>query len=378
VDAALAAVVMIAGLLGLALHLYTEPADGVDGLAYLLALLAGVPYLVLHRAPLPVMVAAATVLILQQWRGYSSGLTGLALFVAAFGVAAWRGRRQVVLASLVAVAVLAAISWLSPQFLAPGEIWVNAVMFATALAVGAWARSHRLHAESLAERAELAVRERDQAARRAVAEERVRIAEELHDVVAHSMGVIALQAGVGAHVIDTQPHEAKQALVEISRASRETLGEIRRVLGVLRGPAGTSSHHPAPGLRDVEALAAQLSANGLTVRVQRSGPDLALPAGLDLTAYRIVQEGLTNVLKHARTASADVVIRRCPDRLELEILDDGPATAAAAATPTAGHGLLGMRERVALWGGTLEAGRRPTGGFAVRARLPLGSPGIAS
>jgi len=205
IDVTLSAAVALTGVAGLALHLYTEPADDADGLAYLLAILAALPYLALHRAPLGVLVTAATVLVVQQSRGYSSGLTGLALFAAAFGVAAWRDRRQVVLAAAAAAAVLAAISHLSPAFLAPGEVWVNAVLFGTALTMGAWARSRRLHADALAERASLAVRERDQAARRAVAEERVRIAEELHDIVAHSMGMIALQAGVGAHVIDSQP-----------------------------------------------------------------------------------------------------------------------------------------------------------------------------
>ena len=190
-----------------------------------------------------------------------------------------------------------------------------------------------------------------------MAEERVRIAEELHDIVAHSMGVIALQAGVGAHVIDSQPGEAKQALLEISKASRETLGEIRRILGVLRGPDGTSSYRPAPGLADLDALADQVRAGGPEVVVRRTGPDLPLPTGLDLTAYRIVQEGLMNVTKHAAADHCTIRLA-ADDALTIDITDDGRGLPEAYAP---GVGLRSMRERAAELGGACTIESNGTG-----------------
>jgi signal transduction histidine kinase len=221
--------------------------------------------------------------------------------------------------------------------------------------------------QQLEQRAEALEHEHDAQAKQAVADERLRIAQELHDVVAHSMGVIAVQAGVGAHVIDKDPAEAKKSLEAISTTSRSTLTEMRRLLGVLRADEH-GAYQPAPGLADIDRLVADIDAAGIPVTLTIDGTRDDVPPGVDLTAYRIVQEALTNVLKHAGTARAAVVIGYQPGALRLEIADDGRGVNGRATD--GGHGLLGMRERVGVYGGSLVAGPAPGGGFRVVAELP--------
>ncbi|MFD8210894.1 sensor histidine kinase [Streptomyces sp. NPDC059695] len=207
----------------------------------------------------------------------------------------------------------------------------------------------------------------------AVAAERLRIARELHDVVAHSIGVIAIQAGVGRRVIETQPAEARNALATIETTSRETLAGLRRTLGALRGAADDgrpAPRDPAPGLADLERLAASTADAGVRVELRHLGNrDGALPPEIDLAAYRIVQESLTNVVRHAATPTCRVTVERRTDTLLVEIADDGRGTPGAESG--GGYGLVGMRERAALLGGSLTAGPRPGGGFHVTALLPL-------
>jgi signal transduction histidine kinase len=209
---------------------------------------------------------------------------------------------------------------------------------------------------------------------RAVAEERLRIARELHDVVAHSISVIAVQSGVGVHVADGQPAEARKALAAIQATSRTALDELRRLLGVLRQddePRGGLA--PTPGLADLDALLGQVVGAGLAVRLRVEGTRPAVPGGVDLCAYRIIQEALTNVVKHAGPAQAQVRVCYGDREVSVEVTDDGRGVAAPAGTGRAGagHGLVGMRERVALFGGDLKVGPRPGGGFRVAARLPF-------
>jgi signal transduction histidine kinase len=217
-------------------------------------------------------------------------------------------------------------------------------------------------------RAQMAERERDLAAREAVVEERARIARELHDVIAHHVSMIVLQAGAERRVLDGAHSSTRDVLETVERTGRSALTEMRRLLGMLRADAHEPLT-PQPGLTDVPALVTQLRDAGLPVELHIEGEPLELPVGIDLSAYRIVQEALTNALKHAGEATATVAIRYDKCSLELEIVDDGAGTPSAVGS--GGHGLVGMRERVALYGGRLDAGRRPGGGFAVRVLLPI-------
>ena len=216
--------------------------------------------------------------------------------------------------------------------------------------------------------------EREDRALRAVTEERLRIARELHDVVAHSMSVIAVQSGVGHHVLDTQPEDARRALAAIETTSRAALTEMRRLLGVLRQEGEAhAALAPAPGLADLPFLLDQFRETGLDVSLTMLGEVPETSAPIDLTTYRIVQEALTNILKHGGPA-ARVLINHTCDEVYVEVLDDGRPRSprrSAATTSVVGHGLIGMRERVAVFGGRLTAEPRPGGGYRVAVHLPL-------
>lgn len=217
---------------------------------------------------------------------------------------------------------------------------------------------------------------RTRAAAEAVTVERLRISRELHDMVAHSMGIIALQAGAAGRVIDTQPERAREALREVENASRETLAGLRRMLAAVRpdgpGQEPGPSRQPAPGLADVERLAASATAAGVHVEVERRGERGPLPPDIELAAYRVIQESLTNVIRHAGTSSCEVLIEQHAEHLCIEVADPGHGRGTASNTASgAGRGLAGMRERVALLRGDFTAGPRPEGGFRVTARLPV-------
>jgi signal transduction histidine kinase len=250
----------------------------------------------------------------------------------------------------------------------------NLGVLAAAWVLGRFAHNYRAYAARLEERTAELEQAREELARRAVADERLRLARELHDVVAHAMSVIAVQSGVGAHIATTQPNEARRSLAAIEATSRAALTELRRLLGVLRQegePEGDLA--PVPGLADLDGLLAELGKAGLAVRLQVEGKPAPLPAGVDLSAYRIVQEALTNVVKHAGPARARVVVGYRDQDVTVEVTDDGRGTVTSGSDGRAGtgHGLIGMRERVAAFGGDLEVGPRPAGGFRVAARLPL-------
>ncbi len=349
-----------------------------DGTFFLLLAVGSLPYAMRRRAPLTVLVVASLPVLALIGLGYTSAVVGSGLFLAAYTVAAWRTPRCLAAAVGWVTVMLASVAVARPSALPPGELLTNAALFVGAFGLGRSTRVRHANSALLKERAELAERARSEAARLAVSEERLRIAQELHDVIGHSLGVIALQAQVGAHVIDADPAEAKAALVAVSSTSRTALTEIRRILGAMHD-AAAESYHPAPGLASVRDLAAELTGAGLPVEVRTVGTPEPVPTALDVTAYRLVQEALTNVAKHAGRTQATVTVRYEPGALGLEILDDGPTDRSPtrhAASPSAnaspGHGQLGMRERVAVWGGSLETGPRPEGGYAVRATLPFG------
>lgn len=239
---------------------------------------------------------------------------------------------------------------------------VEDTVFTMAVAVGAWA---------LGEAARNRRTAIDEEARRAVSDERAHIARELHDVIAHSVSVIVVQAAAADDVFDERPDQARAALRSIERSGREAMTELRRLLGAVRPEVEAHPTGPQPGLDRVEELAEPLRAGGLAVSVTREGEAAGLPAGVDLSAYRIVQEALTNTLRHARATQAEVTLRYGADAVELEVLDDGDGISAGEAG-SSGQGLVGMRERATLLGGTLEAGPLAQGGYRVRAHLPLG------
>ncbi len=299
--------------------------------------------------------------------GYAAGAI-VALHYVAVG---HRRRTSLAVVGLVAVA-MAYYNLSTTPVLFPGpglhvdntRVWVLVLLFLVAWLSGNSVRQGRAHAEAL----------RSQATAQAVTAERLRIARELHDMVAHSIGIIAIQAGMGSRVIETQPQEARKALSAIEATSRETLSGLRRMLGALRQaepgrPQQAAPLDPAPGLADLEELAARTTAAGVRVEVRRRGELGPLPAEIDLSAYRIVQEAITNVVRHAGTTFCWVEVDQREEELAVEITDDGRGAEPGARG--GGYGLVGMRERVALLHGSLQAGPRPEGGFRVAARLPL-------
>jgi signal transduction histidine kinase len=212
---------------------------------------------------------------------------------------------------------------------------------------------------------------REDEERRIVTQERTRIARELHDVLAHTVSVIVVQAAAADDVFDTRPELARRALGSINSAARATLAELRVLLQTMSAEGDPEPGAPQPGLGQLDALASSLQATGLRVVLDRDGAPAALPAAVDLSAYRIVQESLTNTLRHSQATRAHVTVRCAPDSVRLEIRDDGPARAAGRVDGSGRRGIVGMRERARLLGGTLDAGPLPDGGFRVRADLPL-------
>ena len=240
--------------------------------------------------------------------------------------------------------------------------------FAISWLAGFAVRERAVKAEAAAVRATQAERERDAAARIAVAEERARIARELHDVVAHAVSVMVLQVGAVRHKLPGELDEDREALTGVEHAGRTALTQMRRLLAAMRDDGEEAELAPQPGLDGLESLADEVGRAGLPVRLHVEGERLPLPRGVDLSAYRIVQEGLTNALKHARASAADVTISYRPDELQLEVRDDGIG---AATSDGLGHGLVGIRERVKIYGGEMTAGTENGGGFVLRTRLPV-------
>jgi len=275
-------------------------------------------------------------------------------------VSARNPRRVSVPAAGTVLVVQVAASFVNPATDPVDRATVSVLAVVVAWMVGNSVRARRRHAEEL----------RTRAAAEAITAERLRIARELHDLVAHSIGVIAIQAGVGARVIDTQPGEARAALATIERTSRETLAGLRRTLGALRRPEGAAaSLDPMPGLADLDRLVAAAADAGVRVAVRRDGVPRPLPAEIDLAAYRIVQETLTNVVRHAGVDRCRVTVDHRPGGVRVETVDDGRGGPIGGE----GHGIVGMRERVVLLGGRFAAGPRPAGGFRVTAWLPAGA-----
>ncbi|MCT7354869.1 sensor histidine kinase [Streptomyces sp. 15-116A] len=339
----------------------------LDVPARLLLFAAGALLLLRHRHPVPVLFGTVATVLLYLGAGYPYGPVFLTVAVACFSAivsghrrAAWTAMGTLWAGHLLLSHLL--YRWLPPTADSAAS-WNQEIVVATwAVALVAVSELARTRREQWArERAE-----RAQAARRRADEERLRIARELHDVLAHSISVINVQAGVGLALLDSDPEQARTALATIKDKSKEALGEVRQVLDTLRAP-GAAPRTPAPGLDRLPELVDQAAAAGLTVTVEGEPPNL--PPGADLAAFRIVQEALTNVVRHSRSRHARVHLEERAGRLRLRIDDDGPASGADAGG--SGNGLAGMRERAASLDGTIEAGPRPDGGFRVLAVLPL-------
>ena len=315
-----------------------------------------------RRYPMLVGVGVPVVMAIEFafWAGPNILAQAVANFFALYALTVWTTpRRFAVGFTLVIAAVLAAA--IGPKASLHQAVGFAAVEGIVMLLV-------RRVIGDRDRRARVAERERDVAAREAVVEERARIARELHDVIAHHVSMIVVQAGAERRVLGDDNASTREVLETVEQSGRSALTEMRRLLGMLRGDANEPLT-PQPGLGDVPTLVGQLRDAGLPVELSIDGERRELPVGIELSAYRIVQEALTNALKHAGEAHATVNVRYGPESLELEIADDGPG--AAVRTAGGGHGLVGMRERVALYGGRFDASRNATGGFAVRVVLPI-------
>jgi signal transduction histidine kinase len=319
------------------------------------------PLVARRRAPLTVLTITGLLSLAYGIAPYPDPVLPLALLVALFTVAE-RASPRIALAVL-GISLVAGIMGNVLAGDAPARNYYFAVVvIGLAWVLGVLQRTRRDDVE----------RERAEQARRAVTEERARIARELHDVVAHHVSMIVVQSEANASIASSP--EAAAAFDAMAGTGRLALAELRRLLGLLREDAGSAPVAPQPGLSSVETLVSQVRAAGLPVDLAVEGAPRPLPAGIDVSAYRILQEALTNSLKHAGPASASVVVHYRDDVVELRVVDDGVATDTGATNGDAasGHGIVGMRERVALCGGELRVGPRPTGGYEVRARLPTG------
>ena len=337
---------------------------------------AGVALLVVHggciawrrRAPLAVIAVNLVSGVAFCALGFPVVALGVAVLVALYTVASLTRREHSLAALGAAILAMAAIILSQSPNGDKTTVLGNVAVLGVTWFLGESQRARRVYVAQLEQRTAELESARDELARSAVAEERLRIARELHDVVAHSMGMIAVQAGVGAHVIDTRPADAKRSLEVIEGASKSALGELRRMLGLLRSTDEQTDTAPSPGLEGVPRLVEEVRGAGLDVELSLDPPPRPVAAGVGLTIYRIVQEALTNVVRHAGARRARVAVWFAQDRARVEVTDDGSGGPAA---PEGGHGIPGMRERVSMHGGTLDARPLAEGGFIVSATIPL-------
>jgi signal transduction histidine kinase len=381
-DALLAAGVTVMVLVDL-----SWPADAVgvrptDALAVALSLLQTVPLAFRRRAPLVTFVLTLVGVCLYYPLGYEVTDGTLATFIGVYTVAAHEGRVQ----SLVALGLLAfGMTWYWATRAEPFDpttpVWIG-ILGLLSWGLGEYAKARRAYTAEVEALAERLDRARALEARQAAWQERARLARELHDVIGHTVNVMVIQAGAGRRTLGSDPTSAERAFQTIESTGREALDELDRLLGILRTDEDEPDL-PAPGLDHLRTLAGRFEDAGLAVEITVEGDQVALPRSLDQSAYRIIQEALTNALRHAHGKVAHVAVRYGDDQLELEVANDGRAGKGSGSAfgrrsrdpdrqkRRSGSGLIGIRERVALFGGDLQAGPRAEGGFVVRCRLPL-------
>jgi signal transduction histidine kinase len=377
-DTLIAAMLTATSLIGVLAHLHVDIPEGatdiarrLDALGIALVLLQTVPLVWRRKAPVLVLSVITASLFMFSLLGYFPSFVALSFLVALYTLAAERDRQTSIPAGIAGGLVVLLIAMVGHDAIEPAEIIAECLIVGAVWFLGDSLRIRRAQMVLLEDRAKRLEQERELQAQRAVAQERRLIARELHDVVSHNVSVIVAQAGGAQRIFASQPEEALAALAAIERIGREALVEMRRLMGFLRTEADrTVSRSPQPGMNDLHFLVSQVVKAGVRVELKVEGTPKPLPAGLDLSAFRIVQEALTNVLKHAGSARAEVIVRYGEDQLELTINDDGWGPHGdGESRPRYGH--LGMRERVALFGGELLVGPRPGGGYRVAASLPL-------
>ena len=347
---------------------YRDP----NALIYPLAILMTAPLAWRRRAPVPVLAISAVALAIHGAIGFQPTLGGLATAVAVYTVAStYPGPAGALRATGASVVLVLASPFLHDGRLYPGEFAAASAAFGIPWLIGRRFYRSRAFTASLVERAARAEREREQAAVQAVTDERARIARELHDVVAHAISVAIVQAGAARRVLRANPDRADEAIAAIEKVGRQALAEMRRLVELMRQDHEEDVLVPQPGVDQIAALIKQVQEAGLSVDLTIEGEVRALPASVDLSAYRIVQEALTNTLKHAGPARAHVLVRYGTEEIELAVSDDGERPMRMRNGSGGGHGLIGMRERVSLLGGSFSAGPEATGGFEVRALLPI-------
>jgi signal transduction histidine kinase len=343
----------------------SEGSELPRGAIAVLAVALGVAAARRSRDPLPllglVVAISVTTLLLPKSGAPTNSVVFVYVVLAVYSAAAHTSGRRTLLAGAMTVGLYVTDVAISQIITLDGLVFFGIVLGAPWFA-GRAIRQRRLNDAALEQ-------ERTRAST-AIVEERARIARELHDVVAHSISVMVLQARGGRRVLESEPADARGAFAVIESTGQQALDEMRRLVGMLRSGDETLPLAPQPGLEGINTLVDQVRHAGLPVELEVVGTPRPLPPGIDLSAFRIVQEALTNALTHAGPARARVVLSYRADELELEISDDGPGSASG---PGSGYGLIGMRERVSVFGGELQAGRQPGGGYALRVRLPLGS-----
>ncbi|HEV8403748.1 MAG TPA: sensor histidine kinase [Candidatus Limnocylindrales bacterium] len=361
----------VAGLILLAI-LTAEDPRSVNLSATLLFVV--VPLSIRRFFPIPVLLVVATGALLTSVRSPVPWVEVCAVGLASFTVGERAGDRTRSALVVLAVTLFMALGFLAQDTrLLEGLVLPFAVLIPTWL-LGDIVRGRRIETQRRAEAVAQAMREREARLEAAALEERRHVARELHDVVAHAVSVMVIQAGAARQVVRTSPEQAEQSMLAIESVGRDAMTELRRFLGALSDDDEAAGIAPQPGIDALPTLVDRVREAGLAASLQTDGAPRAVPASLDVTVYRIVQEALTNALRYAREAATLVHVSWEPDQLRVEILDDGPATAPGEGS---GRGLVGMRERASLVGGRLEAGPRVGGGYAVRAWLPLDPGAVA-
>jgi signal transduction histidine kinase len=378
VDVVIAAVVAVLAVADIAASSADDASErAADPLAYVLVLIGAASLIWRRRAPVVALAVVTVVLVLIYLRGYGAFLSVLGL-PALYAVAVHENHRRIAWLAMITASVVlvlaAAVTLLDTD--AEGFNYFAAVsmiaFLSGAIAAGVVIRNRERIFIDTERRAAAAEADRLAEAERAVQRERQRIAREMHDVVAHGMSVIVVQAAAGREIARADPDKAAEVFARIERVGHESLTEMRLMLGVLRGSGDVeASLSPQPGVSDIVEAVAESTAAGVATELVTVGEPRPLPPGIELAVYRLVQEALTNVRKHAGTASAIVRITYRPHSVALEIVDDGRGAATSLSGSGGGHGLLGMRERIEIYGGELWCGPRPGGGYAVRAELPI-------